>query len=122
MRRTPERINSSTSNNHAKPPLGNQTERRKRLAGSEEAPDKAELKGAPMSDKAKIASHMFGERQPLELSVLHFDSQSVDQIKDADPHSLATVSAADASTFSELARRGFHLMDMRGETWMMHRV
>ena len=27
----------------------------------------------------------------------------------------------DATTFSELARCGFHLIDMRGETWMMHR-
>jgi hypothetical protein len=75
-----------------------------------------------MSNTARIASRLFGERQPLELSMLHFDSQSLDQIKDADPHSLATVSAADAITFSELARRGFHLIDMRGETWMMHRV
>jgi hypothetical protein len=75
-----------------------------------------------MSDTAKLASHLFGERQPLELSVLHFDSQRLDQIKDADPHSRATVSAADEITFSELARRGFHLIDMRGETWMMHRV
>jgi hypothetical protein len=74
-----------------------------------------------MSYTAKIASHLLDERQSMELSVLHFDSQCLDQIKDADPHSLATVSAADAVTFSELARRGFHLIDMRGETWMMHR-
>jgi hypothetical protein len=91
-------------------------------ARSEGALLKAELKGALMSNTARIGSHLFGESQPLELSVLHFDSQSLGQIKDTDPHSLATVSAADAITFSELAHRGFHLIDMRGETWMMHRV
>jgi hypothetical protein len=51
----------------------------------------------------------------------HFDLQNLDQIRDAEPHSWATVRASDVATFSELARRGFHLVDMSGEVWTMRR-
>jgi hypothetical protein len=51
----------------------------------------------------------------------HFDLRNLEQIRDAEPHSWATVRASDVSTFSELARRGFHLIDMSGEVWTMRR-
>ena len=61
------------------------------------------------------------DRLSMEAPVQHFDLQNLHQIKDTEPHSWATVRADDATTFSELARCGFHLIDMRGETWTMHR-
>jgi hypothetical protein len=51
----------------------------------------------------------------------HFDLQNLGQIRDAAPHSWATVRASDGVTFSELVRRGFHLVDMSGEVWIMRR-
>lgn len=51
----------------------------------------------------------------------HFDLQNIEQIKDAEPCSWATVRADDATTFSELVRRGFHLVDMSGEIWTLRR-
>ena len=91
------------------------------LTSSTRSGTQAELFGALMCDTAKYASHSFDERLSMEVPVLHFDLQSLHQIKDTEPHSWATVRADDATTFSELARCGFHLIDMRGETWMMHR-
>jgi len=52
----------------------------------------------------------------------HFHVGNIDQIKDAPPNSWATVHSYDRVTFSELARRGFHLVDMRGELWTMLRA
>ena len=51
----------------------------------------------------------------------HFDLRNLEQIRDAAPHSCVTVLASDIATFSELARRGFHLIDMSGEVWTMRR-
>ena len=51
----------------------------------------------------------------------HYNQSNLDQIKDAAPKSWATVQSDDAVTFSELVRRGFHLIDMSGEIWTMHR-
>jgi hypothetical protein len=52
----------------------------------------------------------------------HFHSGNLHQIKDAEPGAWATVAASDTVTISELARCGFHLVDMRGAVWTMHRA
>jgi hypothetical protein len=52
----------------------------------------------------------------------HFHVGNMDQIKELPKTSWATVGANDDVTFSELTRRGFHLIDMRGEIWTMLRV
>jgi hypothetical protein len=52
----------------------------------------------------------------------HFNSLNLDQIKDARPKTWATVDATDAVTFSELVRRGFHLIDMSGSLWTLLRA
>ena len=51
----------------------------------------------------------------------HFHMGNRHQIKDAPPNTWATVHCRDVVTMSELARRGFHLVDMSGEVWTMHR-
>ena len=51
----------------------------------------------------------------------HFHVGNRHQIKDAPPDTWATVHCRDVVTMSELARRGFHLIDMSGEVWTMHR-
>ena len=91
------------------------------LTSSTRSGTQAELFGALMCDAAKYASHSLDDRLSMEAPVLHFDLQSLHQIKDTERHSWATVRADDGTTFSELARCGFHLIDMRGETWTMHR-
>ena len=52
----------------------------------------------------------------------HYHAGNLHQIKDAPPNTWATVSATDRVTISELARRGFHLVDMSGEIWTMLRA
>ncbi len=52
----------------------------------------------------------------------HFLSGNLHQIKDAPPGAWATVRASDVVTISELARRGFHLVDMSGHVWTMLRA
>ena len=52
----------------------------------------------------------------------HFHAGNLHQIKDAPPNTWATVHASDVVTISELARRGFHLVDMTGELWTMRRA
>jgi hypothetical protein len=52
----------------------------------------------------------------------HFHAGNLHQIKDMPPGAWATVRASDTVTISELARRGFHLVDMTGEVWTMHRA
>ena len=52
----------------------------------------------------------------------HYDERNFDKIRDAQPNSLATVHANDASTLAELMRRGFHLIDMTGEVWTLCRA
>ena len=56
-----------------------------------------------------------------ETSMQHFHVGNRHQIKDAPPNTWATVHCRDVVTMSELARRGFHLIDMSGEVWTMHR-
>jgi hypothetical protein len=51
----------------------------------------------------------------------HFHAGNLDRIKDAAPNARATVHCRDEMTMSELARRGFHLVDMSGEVWTMRR-
>jgi hypothetical protein len=56
-----------------------------------------------------------------ETKMQHFDVGNRHQIKDAPPNTWATVHCRDVVTMSELSRRGFHLVDMSGEVWTMHR-
>jgi hypothetical protein len=46
---------------------------------------------------------------------------NLERIKDAPPNATAAVHRYDVVTMSELARRGFHLVDMSGEVWTMRR-
>ena len=57
----------------------------------------------------------------MEPKMQHFHVGNRHQIKDAPPNTWATVHCRDVVTMSELARRGFHLIDMSGEVWTMHR-
>lgn len=56
-----------------------------------------------------------------ETPMQHFHVGNLDKIKDAPADTWATVHRRDVVTLSELARRGFHLIDMSGEFWTMHR-
>jgi hypothetical protein len=56
-----------------------------------------------------------------ERPMQHFHVGNRHQIKDAPPNTWATVHCRDVVTVSELARRGFHLIDMSGQVWTMHR-
>jgi hypothetical protein len=56
-----------------------------------------------------------------ETSMQRFHVGNRHQIKDAPPNTWATVHCRDVVTMSELARRGFHLIDMSCEVWTMHR-
>jgi hypothetical protein len=56
-----------------------------------------------------------------ETPMQHFHMGNRHQIKDAPPNTWATVHCRDVVTMSELARRGFHLVDMSGEVWTMRR-
>jgi hypothetical protein len=51
----------------------------------------------------------------------HFHAGNLERIKDAPPNATAAVHRRDVVTMSELARRGFHLVDMSGEVWTMRR-
>jgi hypothetical protein len=57
----------------------------------------------------------------MENPMQHFHVGNLDKIRDTPPNAWATVHAHDSVTFSELTRRGFHLVDMRGEIWTMRR-
>lgn len=57
----------------------------------------------------------------MENRMQHFYAGNLDKIRDAPPNTWVTVHANDFVTFSELVRRGFHLIDMRGEIWTMSR-
>ena len=52
----------------------------------------------------------------------YFHIGNLDRIRDAPPNATATVHSDDVMTMSELARRGFHLIDMSGEIWTMRRA
>ena len=56
-----------------------------------------------------------------ETAMQHFHAGNRHKIKDAPPNTWATVHCRDVVTRSELARRGFHLIDMSGEVWTMRR-
>ena len=62
-----------------------------------------------------------GDEQ-TETPMQHFHAGNLEKIKDAPPNTWATVNRRDAVTLSELARRGFHLIDMSGEVWTVHRA
>jgi hypothetical protein len=62
-----------------------------------------------------------GDEQ-TETPMQHFHAGNLDKIKDAPPNTWATVNRRDVLTLSELARRGFHLVDMSGEVWTVHRA
>ena len=51
----------------------------------------------------------------------YYHAGNLDRIRDAPPQATAAVHRHDITTMSELARRGFHLVDMSGEVWTMHR-
>ena len=57
----------------------------------------------------------------MENPMQHFHVGNLDKIRDVQPDAWATVHCNDFVTFSELVRRGFHLVDMRGEIWTMRR-
>src|SRR5262249_27784677 len=57
-----------------------------------------------------------------ETPMQHFHAGNLDKIKDTPPDTWATVHSRDAVTLSELARRGFYLVDMTGEVWTMRRA
>ncbi len=56
-----------------------------------------------------------------ETTMQHFHAGNRHKIKEAPPNTWATVHCRDVVTRSELARRGFHLIDMSGEVWTMRR-
>jgi hypothetical protein len=62
-----------------------------------------------------------GDEQ-TETPMQHFHAGNLEKIKDAPPNTWATVNRRDVLTLSELARRGFHLVDMSGEVWTVHRA
>ncbi|HEY1779545.1 MAG TPA: hypothetical protein VGG79_03790 [Roseiarcus sp.] len=51
----------------------------------------------------------------------YYHAGNLDRIRDAPPQATAAVHRHDVTTMSELARRGFHLIDMSGEVWTMRR-
>ncbi len=51
----------------------------------------------------------------------YYHAGNLDRIRDAPPRATAAVERHDITTMSELARRGFHLVDMSGEVWTMRR-
>ena len=51
----------------------------------------------------------------------YYHAGNLDRIRDAPPQATAAVHRHDIMTMSELARRGFHLVDMSGEVWTMRR-
>jgi hypothetical protein len=53
---------------------------------------------------------------------IYFHPGNLDRIKDAPPNASATVHCDDVMTMSELARRGFHLVDMSEEVWLLRRA
>ena len=57
----------------------------------------------------------------MENPMQHFELRNLHKIRDMEPHTFVTVHSRDAVTFSELTRRGFHLVDMSGEVWTMLR-
>jgi hypothetical protein len=65
--------------------------------------------------------HSVGSRGEEGERTDHFHAGNRDRIKDAAPNATAAVHRHDVMTISELARRGFHFVDMSGEVWTMRR-
>jgi hypothetical protein len=72
---------------------------------------------SPTPGQSGTRSRAPGTERPMQ----HFHVGNRHQIKDAPPDTWATVHCRDVVTMSELARRGFHLIDMSGQVWTMHR-
>ena len=89
------------------------------LQSSIELCDAAEGAMSPAPGSGEDA--LDGDEQ-TETSMQHFHAGNLDKIKDAPANTWATVDRRDAVTLSELARRGFHLVDMSGEVWTVHRA
>ncbi len=71
-----------------------------------------------MDDSGGISGHSGdGDQEGSD----HFHAGNLERIRDAPPRAWAIVRCDDAMTLSELARRGFHLVDMSGEVWTMRR-
>jgi hypothetical protein len=85
--------------------------------GSMELCSAAETANSPAPSRARMSS----TARDTETKMQHFHVGNRHQIKDAPPNTWATVNRSDVVTMSELARRGFHLVDMSGEIWTMHR-
>ena len=85
--------------------------------GSMELCDAAKAAISPTLGHGRTRSTATDTETPMQ----HFHVGNRHQIKDAPPNTWATVHCRDVVTMSELARRGFHLVDMSGEVWTMHR-
>ena len=85
--------------------------------GSMELCDAAKVAISPTLGHGRTRSTAPDTETPMQ----HFHVGHRHQIKDAPPNTWATVHCRDVVTMSELARRGFHLVDMSGEVWTMHR-
>jgi hypothetical protein len=79
--------------------------------------DAAKSAISPIPGQGRTRSTATDTETPMQ----HFHVGNRHQIKDAPPNTWATVHCRDVVTMSELARRGFHLVDMSGEVWTMHR-
>ena len=77
----------------------------------------AEAAMSPSPGQGRTRSTATDTETPMQ----HFHVGNRHQIKDAPPNTWATVHCRDVVTMSELARRGFHLIDMSGEVWTMRR-
>jgi hypothetical protein len=87
------------------------------VQGSIELCSAAEAAISPAPGPGKMRSRATDTERPMQ----HFHVGNRHQIKDAPPDTWATVHCRDVVTMSELARRGFHLIDMSGRVWTMHR-
>ncbi len=85
--------------------------------GSIELCSAAEAAMSPPLGQGRTRSTATDTETPMQ----HFHVGNRHQIKDAPPNTWATVHCRDVVTMSELARRGFHLIDMSGEVWTMRR-
>ena len=85
--------------------------------GSIELCSAAEAAISPVPNLGRTRSTATDTETPMQ----HFHVGNRHQIQDAPPNTWATVHCRDVMTMSELARRGFHLVDMSGEIWTMHR-
>jgi hypothetical protein len=86
--------------------------------GSIELCDAAKGAISPAPGQGRARSTVTNTEAPMQ----HFHVGNLEKIKDSPPNTWATVHCRDVVTLSELARRGFHLVDMSGEVWTMRRA